>query len=215
MSNKQPLDTLAEKVRAAFADSVRRGLEGAALILEAKEKHFADTLAWLDWCQREFGLTRRHAFRLARIADVYRGCLAAGLDLSAACGTDLTKIEEIARISTVAEILRFLKKIPVAKLDREELREAVRQFLGKPGTEKQLTFLFYERLPDPRALFVGLDNPKCLAALDPAKEIDFVHAHLARLDKCQDRWDHKQVLKVAAALEDVARSIREDLKKRI
>lgn len=211
---KQDLATLTAEIRQCIAEQDRAGLRVAELILHAKEQCFPDGLAWLDWCQKEFGFRRRHSFRLARIGDLVRSCPDLATKISARGGTNFEKIEEIAQIPTVAQVLQFLKKHDVSGMDREELREAVRAFLGKVPVEKQLTFLFYEKLPDPSHLMVGLDDPKCVSSIDWAKERDYITAHLHRLDKVVAQVPPKDLAKLARYFQIAASEVEKEARTR-
>ncbi len=208
---KQDLASLTAEIRACIVEHDRAGLRIAELVLHAKEQCFTDGLAWLDWCQKEFGFRRRHAFRLARIGDLVRSCPDLATKISARGGTNYEKIEEIAQIPTVAQVLQFIKKHDVSGMDREELREAVRAFLGKPTVEKQLTFLFYEKMPTPEALMAGLNDPKCSGQIDLHREVDYLNAHVRRISAIGDRVDPKELLKVARGLEDIASALKHEV----
>ena len=211
---KQDLASLTAEIRACIAEQDRAGLRVAELILHAKEQCFPDGLAWLDWCQKEFGFKRRHSFSLARVGDLIRSCPELATKVSARGCTNYIKIEEIAQIPTVAQVLQFLKKHDVSGMDREELREAVRAFLGKTPVEKQLTFLFYEKMPTPEQLTAGLDNPKFVSQIDLKRETQFITGHLQRIAAIEDRSNPEELLKLAKWFRKHADVIQSELQHR-
>ena len=91
-------------------------------------------------------------------------------------------------------------------MDREELREAVRAFLGKAPVEKQLTFLFYGKMPTPAELMAGLDSPKCRGQIEIKREVDYINAHIRRISAAE--CSSKDLLGAAKNLEDIASAIR-------
>ena len=211
---KLVLETITAEIHVCMIEQDRAGARAAVLILEAKEQCFPDSLAWLAWCLKEFGFGRRHSFRLACIGDLVRSIPDLATKISARGGTNYHKIEEIAQIPTVAQVLQFLKKHDVSGMDREELREAVRAFLGKTPVEKQLTFLFYEKMPTPEQLTAGLDNPKFVSQIDLKRETQFITGHLQRIAAIEDRSDPEELLKLAKWFRKHADVIQSELQHR-
>ena len=150
------LQTIAGEVRKLSTNSFKEKLRVAELLLQAKERFFAsDSDGWVDWCKKETPYRRRYAFCLKKVAELVRLCETAAFDISAACCTDCTKLEEIARIESVSELKKFLKKHDLAALDREELRAAVNAFLdpdAENATPRKLDFFRELNLPDPDTL---------------------------------------------------------------
>ena len=208
---KHDLATLTAEIHACIVEQDRAGLRVAELVLHAKEQCFPDGLAWLDWCHNEFGFRRRHAFRLARVGDLVRSIPDLATKISARGGTNYEKIEEIAQIPTVAQVLKFLKTHAVSGMDREELREAVRAFLGKAPVEKQLTFLFYGKMPTPAELMAGLDSPKCKGQIKLQTEVDYLMAHFRRIEAIHDEVSPKDLAGLARMLQQNAQIITHEL----
>lgn len=146
------LQALAAEIRKAMQAASDVTLRIAALVLEAKEKHFAgNCLGWLAWCKEEFEFSRRHAFRIARVGDFVRRVRAAGLfkQLVPHVALDVAKLEELAAIP-VDLFEAFLAAHDVAELDRDELRSAVRKYLGIPdAAPRQQDFFGVLGLPTP------------------------------------------------------------------
>ena len=90
----------------------------------------------------------------------------------------------------------------------------MRAFLGKTPVEKQLTFLFYEKMPTPEQLTAGLDNPKFVSQIDLKRETQFITGHLQRIAAIEDRSNPEELLKLAKWFRKHADVIQSELQHR-
>ncbi len=169
------LARISSEVRTALAAASDATLRVAALVLQAKEVHFASSaLAWLEWCRKEFRFSRRYCFMLARVADYMRR-----LDdlprraVQHAALLEVTKVEILAAIPP-DRLPAFLKAVDVSDLERDELRDAVHKFLGTARrATQQLDFFAELRLPPPEVFKARLGEAIRARSVPPRQAFEY------------------------------------------
>lgn len=155
--SKQTLEKITRRVIELIGICDASCYEVSDLIFQARREFFPDdTLEWLDWAKTEFQFSRRHTFRMARVAYFRQKILGGGQCLTVAlkqlADVGFSKIDILATIP-IHMVEEFLRATNIAKLDRDELRDAVNAFLGKkPNVSEQVDFFEQLGLPDPGKL---------------------------------------------------------------
>lgn len=166
------LEAVTKEVAEIIAEDKRASRRCAYLILYAKEHFFTNDLEWRDWGKTKVGLAHRQMYFYAGCAEFLQSVpdrikKQHGLD-----DIGLEKIEIIRAIRKADPKLKklelFLQKNRVAEMDREEVRDAVRLFLGRRNPEQspeQIEFFDKLDLPAPNELLTDFRSNK--HKLDP------------------------------------------------
>lgn len=180
---KPNLDQFTKKICALIATADGLSFEIAGLVLFVKRQFFPDsTFEWLNWTKSKFNYSRRHSFRIARVAR-FREQLKETTIVSRA---ELDKIEALGffRIETLSAIEvenlpQFLELFDIEQMDRDELRDAVDQYLKRvrPAAVQQD---FFEQLglPDPTRLSDAMKKNGAVP-VDKAAHYGVVFLHYA------------------------------------
>ncbi len=176
---KSDLATITARISKLIKVREASDYELAGLVLEAKEHHFVgDALGWLAWCESNWQFARRHCFALAKVGAFMRDLLANHPDFSARAALKFEHAYEIAVIPS-ARAMEFLAAHPgLDKMDRDEVREAVRIFLGrKPADKAQQDFFSALGFPDPTKLATMTSDKG--AVINPATSAHYAFVFLS------------------------------------
>lgn len=154
------LDSITRELSALISECERSSKRCAELILDARDTFFpGDSLAWLEWGSSQLGLARRQMFLYAGCGEFLRAIPDRMKKAYSFDRIDLEKIESIRAIRKIDPKIKklelFLQKHRVAEMDREEVRDAVRLFLGRRNPEQspeQIEFFDKLDLPAPSEL---------------------------------------------------------------
>lgn len=127
------LQQVTAEIRASLKAASEATLRVADLVFMAKEEHFkGQCLEWLTWCRTEFLFGRRNAFRLARVSQYLKFCKSFGIMGALVTHGALTDIHKVEILSAIRpdKLEDFLATVDVSEMERDELRRAVRRFLG-------------------------------------------------------------------------------------
>jgi hypothetical protein len=132
---KPNLREITTQIRSLLKSARESTMTVAGLIATARNC-FEGELDWLIWGKKEFAFARRSMFRMARVSDFLKKCRMRHCAQEDECRMrhldaihDYTKIDTLSAIPP-EKLLEFLKDHDANELTRDELREAVRLFLG-------------------------------------------------------------------------------------
>lgn len=166
------LKSTAEKIRNLFAQANGATIKAAHLIAAARPK-FGNSLAWLEWCRDDVGISRRFAFTCLKVSAFINTIKKAGQEslVRHVALNDIYKLEILSALETSKRLISFLNSNDISEFDRAELRAAVNTFLGREPRSAQLDFFAKLRLPPPEALrFEIAAHPE---RIDPEKAVSY------------------------------------------
>jgi hypothetical protein len=223
---KRDIQVLTREIQQLIAARDDASFVIAHLVAYAKRHAWPRSEDWVNWTKDAFGFSRRHAFMLAGCAlyleqiQSVAPALVLEFDVTKLVGrardlvrhvalkpgfpvSDLYKLDVLRPIPP-QKLKQFLQRVDIAVFERDELRAAVNDFLGRKAVS---TLVAYGRLPAPGQLLLGLDEPGAADRIDYGMELQFVQAHMKRLSIVLDRAPREDLVKLRSDLADDLRTL--------
>lgn len=115
----------------------------SAIVSKVRRDYFQDNVGeWRTWAEEEFELTANYLHHLRRIGDMMLMLLDDEKTMAQykrLWDLDYDRLYSVSQIATVADhqLLPFLSHHPkLVEMSREEVRDAVKRWLGEPVTER-------------------------------------------------------------------------------
>lgn len=165
-----------ESITARIAELIKQArdcdFEVASSIMAVRDTFFPDNnLAWLAWTRDSFGFSRRHTFRLARVAQYIAGLPPAAVKLVPPKSVDFSVWDIIAAIPH-QRLKDFFTKHPISTMDRDDVRDAVNRYMQRPAREQQqMDFFARLKLPAPEDFMEMVE--KAGSAINPDRAASY------------------------------------------
>lgn len=201
--NVRPLPVIEAEIRQCI-EALQLHIIQIALAIDESRRHFPHALAWLAWCEENFEFARRHSYDYGRLGDWLRLLDHDAREAVRRVALPVGKLFVLSRVPA-AQVPEFLRLYNPAAIRRDELRVAVREFLGDRPSPR---FLPYARLPEPEQLLLGLDDPEESLKIDYDREYRYIESHLTRIVHVLPRLDPDQVDALADELAATSERLR-------